>query len=149
MQKTIYSPAYRSMITHLRWIRVHRGLRQEDVGCRLGVSRHWIQKVETCQVRLDVLRFVLLCQVYRADASRIICRLAKKGLPAEGTPFFTCSMAAAAIHCRFRRPHTLRPGALLSGAGFTITAATQPFPLPFPHRRVPYRHQNGNSQTAR
>lgn len=87
MQKTIYSPIYRGLIDHLRQTRKKQKLRQEDVGRKLGVSRHWIQKVETHQVRLDVVQFVILCRVYRADPSRLIRQLEEE-LPDEGDPSF-------------------------------------------------------------
>ena len=101
MQKTIYSPIYRCLIDHLRQARKKQKLRQEDVGRKLGVSRHWIQKVETHQVRLDVVQFVILCRVYRADPSRLIRRLEEE-LPDEGDPSFYLSwvMLTAYLVCK-------------------------------------------------
>lgn len=78
MQKAIYSEAYRDMIQELRQIRERKGLRQEDVGRQLGVTRHWVQKVETCQIRLDVLQLAALCRVYHVDASLLMRRLVKE-----------------------------------------------------------------------
>lgn len=78
MQKAIYSEAYRDMIQELRQIRERKGLRQEDVGRQLGVTRHWVQKVETCQIRLDVLQLAALCRVYHVDVSSLVRRLVKE-----------------------------------------------------------------------
>ena len=60
MQKTIYTPAYRALITQLHQARIQAGLRQQDVAERLGVNRTWVSKVEQGQVRLDLVQFVLL-----------------------------------------------------------------------------------------
>lgn len=62
MQKTIFNPTYRAMISELRKARIQKSLRQEDVAKRLGVSRNWVSKVERCEVRLDVLNYVRLCR---------------------------------------------------------------------------------------
>lgn len=91
MLKTIYSPAYRSLITELKQARIKRKMRQEDAGKLLGVTRHWIQKVETCQIRLDVIGFVSLCRIYRANPSRLISRLEEKASE-EDPSFYVLAM---------------------------------------------------------
>ena len=73
--KTIYQPTYQALVTKLQRLRVAQRLRQADVGDRLGVTRHWVRKVESCQQRLDLVQFVRLCQVYGVSASRLLRRL--------------------------------------------------------------------------
>src|SRR5450759_4600897 len=72
MVKTIYDPAYRRLISKLKQIRQDKQLRQVEVATRSGRSRKWMGKIETHDLRLDVLCFVRLCQVYGIKASRLI-----------------------------------------------------------------------------
>ncbi len=74
-RKTIYEPTYQALVTKLQRLRVAQRLRQADVGHRLGVTRHWVHKVETCQQRLDLVQFVRLCRIYGVCASRLLRRL--------------------------------------------------------------------------
>ena len=83
--KTIYNAAYIKVVEELRIARRNRGMRQEDAGRRMGVSRHWIRKVETCELRLDLVQFVRLCRLYRLDAIRLMRRVAEES-PEEGDP---------------------------------------------------------------
>ncbi len=86
MRKTIFTPGYRQLVQDLRRARLGRNMRQQDVGRRLGVTRHWVAKVEACQARLDLVQFVRLCRLYRVDASRVIRRLAKELSQEEDPP---------------------------------------------------------------
>ena len=86
--KTIYDPAYRKIVGDLRQARIDHNLRQADAGRQLGFTRHWIRKVETCEIRLDVVQLVRLCRVYRMDASRLVRRLAEDS-PEEGESSFS------------------------------------------------------------
>ena len=95
MKKTIYSPAYRKFIAELKQARINRKLRQEDVGNRIGRSRHWIQKVETLQIRIDVYQLVVLCRVYGEDPGRLIRRLEEE--VSDEDPLFY-----VLIRCGFR-----------------------------------------------
>lgn len=73
--KAIYLRPYQEMVERLRALRMKRGLRQADAGRRLGRSRQWLQKVESCEIRLDVVQFVRLCRLYGVDPARLIGRL--------------------------------------------------------------------------
>ena len=86
MMKTIYSPAYRRLVAQLCRHRAGKGLRQEDVARRLGFTRHWISKVESCQLRLDVVQLVRICRVYNVSAWPLARRLEKE-LSEEDAPF--------------------------------------------------------------
>ena len=85
--KTIHLDAYRGLVGDLRALRVGRGLRQADAGRRLGRSRQWVQKVEACEVRLDVVQFVRVCRLYGADPARLIGRLEKESSDEDGSFF--------------------------------------------------------------
>ena len=87
LSKCIYVPAYRHLIEALRGARISQHMRQQDVGRQLGVSRHWIQKVEACQLRLDLVQFIRLCRIYHVDAGRRFSLLAEE-LPDEGDSSF-------------------------------------------------------------
>lgn len=87
MNKTIYDAAYRSMVAELRRGRDRRSLRQSDVAAMLGVSRQWVQKAETCQIRLDVMQVMHLCRLYGIDAPRLVRRVAEE-LSDEDAPFY-------------------------------------------------------------
>jgi transcriptional regulator with XRE-family HTH domain len=70
--KTIFEPTYRDMVATLRAARLQKGLRQEDVAIRMGITRTWIAKVEICEIRLDVIQLVRLARVYGLRAHRLV-----------------------------------------------------------------------------
>jgi transcriptional regulator with XRE-family HTH domain len=74
MAKMIYCGAYRTLIANLRALRLERGLKQADVGDRLGMSDDWVGKIEKGEVRLDLLHFVLLCRVYGVKTDELFRR---------------------------------------------------------------------------
>lgn len=76
--KTIHEPAYHRLVAGLRQARAQTGLTQVDVGRRVGHGHNWVHKVETCEVRLDVLQFVRLCRVYGLKAHDLVRRLGEK-----------------------------------------------------------------------
>lgn len=79
-KKQIHCEEYKRLIAELRVLRVEQGLRQEDVGRKLGCSADWVGKVEAAEIRLDLLHFVLLCRVYNVRPEELICRF-EEGLP--------------------------------------------------------------------
>ena len=85
MQKTIYNPAYRRLVNELRRLRLERGLRQADVGHQLGVSRHWIAKIERGETRLDIVQLVRLCRLYGADTGRFVRELEQELSDEDGS----------------------------------------------------------------
>ena len=62
--KSIHQSAYRRLVGSLRQARIRAGLTQADAGRMIGHSRQWLSKIETCEIRLDVLQLVLLCRAY-------------------------------------------------------------------------------------
>jgi transcriptional regulator with XRE-family HTH domain len=72
MKKAIFEPAYRALIASLREARLRGELRQEDVAARLGVKRTWLSKVETHEIRLDVVQLIRLARVYGIRAYKLV-----------------------------------------------------------------------------
>jgi transcriptional regulator with XRE-family HTH domain len=72
MVKTIYDPAYRKLIDHIKAQRLASGINQKQAGLRIQKSRQWIAKIEMYELRLDVLHFVRLCQAYHLKSSDLI-----------------------------------------------------------------------------
>lgn len=71
MQKAIYDPAYRKAIERLKRTRKHRQLTQDHVARQLGFSRTWLSRVECCELKIDVLHLIRLCQAVRLSASEL------------------------------------------------------------------------------
>jgi len=78
MVKTIYDPAYRRLIGRLKQIRQEKQLRQVDAAKQLHRSRKWLGKIESHDLRLDVLCYVRLCKAYGIKASRLISEMEKE-----------------------------------------------------------------------
>lgn len=72
MSKTIYDERYRTLVSALKQIRLKRKLSQITVATRMGVRNQWLSKVETYEVRLDVLHFFLLCNALKVDPARLL-----------------------------------------------------------------------------
>lgn len=119
MKKTIHMQSYRRAIEELRKARLRRNLRQEDAGRLLGVSRQWVQKAESAEIRLDLVQFVRLCRLYRVAAGRLLRRLEEELSDEDDSSFYLSHTAwkgaagdaasAPALltqgrRCCFRRP---------------------------------------------
>ena len=87
---TIHDPCYAAMIADLRKRRIHRGLSQYQAAVKVGQTRHWLGKIERCDLRLDVLQFVRLCRAVGVSSGRMLRHLAKKKSSAMGDFFFSC-----------------------------------------------------------
>jgi transcriptional regulator with XRE-family HTH domain len=70
--KSIHEPAYRRLVAELRRAREREGLTQTEVGRLVGRGRNWVHKVETCEIRLDVLQFVRLCRACGLKAYELV-----------------------------------------------------------------------------
>jgi transcriptional regulator with XRE-family HTH domain len=71
-EKEIFNAEYRQLIGSLRDARKKLGLTQAEVASKMAVNRTWVAKVEGCELRLDLLHFVRLCQVYGLRARELI-----------------------------------------------------------------------------
>ena len=72
MEKAIHNTAYRSLVLDLQRARQAKGLSQKDVARTLGFARTWLSKVETLEIRLDVLQLVRLANIYSLDVHQLI-----------------------------------------------------------------------------
>ena len=70
--KTIYHPGYRRLMGKLRAARKDAGLRLVDLAPRVGRGRDWLHRVETSQIRLDVLQFVQLCRALNLSSPALL-----------------------------------------------------------------------------
>ena len=61
--KQIYNAGYRAVVARLKTARLKAKLSQAQVALKMGVNRRWVSKIETCELKLDVLHFVRMCQV--------------------------------------------------------------------------------------
>jgi len=85
--KEIFVPAYRALILRLQRRRRELGYNQTRAGQLAGRSRQWIGKIETCEIRLDVVHFVRLCHAYRLSPPRLVAWLAEE-LSTEDDSFY-------------------------------------------------------------
>lgn len=74
-EKTIYNSQYRTLIVELKASRLDAHQTQEEAGRRVGRCRTWLSKIETFEIRLDVLDFVRLCRALGLEAGALIKRL--------------------------------------------------------------------------
>ncbi len=65
--KTIYSPAYHSLLKWLRDCRMEKGLTMRQLGEQLGMPHSWVGKVEIGERRLDVEEYVRLCHALEIE----------------------------------------------------------------------------------
>ena len=75
MNKTIFDESYRRLIRTLPKARMRENLTQRDVARRLARARSWVGKIESFDLRLDLLWFARLCTLYRVDAGDLIWSL--------------------------------------------------------------------------
>lgn len=73
--KAIHDPRYHTLVGIISDTRKRKGLTQFELGRRLLLSRQTIQKIESCEVRLDILRYVTLCRILGLNAGRLLGRL--------------------------------------------------------------------------
>ena len=103
MDKTIYNPQYRRLIDRLRSARKQAGITQREASFRLGATRSWVGKIETCELRLDVHGLACLARIYGVDAGRLVHQMQEELSEEDGS--------SLAIRRRTRRLGvTARPG---------------------------------------
>ena len=78
MTVSIYSSSHKCLITRLREGRLRCRMTQAQAGQRLGYSRHWVSKIEAGQLKLDVLTFVQMCNVYQLSPADLLTELGKE-----------------------------------------------------------------------
>ncbi len=71
----LYQARYVRLREELVQVRLQAGLTQLDLAKRLGKAQSFVSKVETGERYLDVLDFLLWCEITDSDAGRILGQL--------------------------------------------------------------------------
>jgi transcriptional regulator with XRE-family HTH domain len=69
MKKTIYEDEYRVFVKRLKKAREEAGLTQVQVAKKLGSSQAYISKVESAQLRVDVIELKRFAKIYSKNIS--------------------------------------------------------------------------------
>lgn len=86
--KAIHDLRYAAMIRAFRNRRVQLGMTQHEAASKIGMSRHWLSKVERREVRLDIFHFVRFCQVCGVRPERMLRYLTGEKPPPRRGFFF-------------------------------------------------------------
>ena len=73
--KTIHEVTYQKLVMELRKARKDARLTQADVATLVGRSRQWVHKMETFDIRMDVVQLIRFCHLYGLKAHEIVRRL--------------------------------------------------------------------------
>jgi len=76
-EKTLFSDAHTKLVELLRKARKDAGLTQVDVAQALNSRQVFISKIECCERKIDVIEFLVLCKVYKADPAALLKKLNK------------------------------------------------------------------------
>lgn len=69
MNKTIYSNDYNFLTKQLKSARIESALNQTEVAKLLGKTQSYISKVESGQLRIDIIQLKELAKLYKKDIS--------------------------------------------------------------------------------
>nr|WP_075496577.1 helix-turn-helix transcriptional regulator [Moritella viscosa] len=69
MIKHINDPRYQAMINWLKSVRNEQGLTMRDLGKRLDEPHQFIDKIESCERKLNVFEYIQYCDALNVDAS--------------------------------------------------------------------------------
>lgn len=67
MNKSIYSNDYKYLIRQLKNARIDAELNQKEVASILGKTQSYISKIESGQLRVDVIQLKELAKLYKKD----------------------------------------------------------------------------------
>lgn len=70
--KTIYQPAYQTLIRHLVDLRNSKEPTQVALANILSKPQSYVAKIEGCERKLDVLEFVAWCQALGVQPSNVM-----------------------------------------------------------------------------
>ena len=65
MKKSIYSNDYNYLTKQLRSARIESGLNQKEVAEKLNRTQSYISKIESGQLRIDVIQLKELAELYK------------------------------------------------------------------------------------
>ena len=72
--------SYRKLAEALRQARLRAGFSQTEAGLLVGRGRQWVSKIETLEVKLDLIQLILLCKAYNLKAHDLVRRM-EEGVP--------------------------------------------------------------------
>lgn len=72
VMKTIYQPAYQTLIRHLVDLRKSKELTQVALANMLSKPQSYVAKIEGCERKLDVLEFMAWCQALGVRPSEVM-----------------------------------------------------------------------------
>ena len=82
MPKSMYTPAYKLMVTALIDLRRQAGVNQIDLSKRLGRQQSFVSNVESGNRRIDVIEFYAITRALGGDPvalfSELVAKLPKK-----------------------------------------------------------------------
>ena len=67
MNKSIYSNDYKYLTRQLKNARIEAGLNQGQIASLLGKTQSYISKIESGQLRIDVIQLKELAKLYKKD----------------------------------------------------------------------------------
>jgi len=73
--KTIHEITYQKLVMELRKARKGTRLTQADVATLVGRSRQWVHKIETFEIRMDVVQLMQFCHLYGLKAHELVRRM--------------------------------------------------------------------------
>ena len=65
MEKTIYTQSYSRLVGQLKKARNQAKLNQKDVAKKLNRTQSYISKIESGQLRVDIIQLKEIAQIYR------------------------------------------------------------------------------------
>ena len=72
--KSIYSNKHRFLIQQLRKARLESNLTQKEVADTLGKTQSYISKIETVQLRVDVIQLEQFANLYKKNLKYFISK---------------------------------------------------------------------------
>ncbi|MGA2775404.1 MAG: helix-turn-helix transcriptional regulator [Candidatus Omnitrophota bacterium] len=65
MEKTIYTQSYTRLVNQLKKVRNQAKLKQKDVAEKLKRTQSYVSKIESGQLRLDIIQLKEIARVYK------------------------------------------------------------------------------------
>jgi len=106
--KTIHDPRYVRLIEHLKARRLALRLDQAAVAGKLGHTNRWLSKVETMEVRLDVMTFIRVCGALGVRASRLVQKVEKESEESDPSSYGSHRLAGL-LHYGSNQLNSLQP----------------------------------------
>ena len=78
MPKSIFGGAHQDLVKVLIEARKSSGLRQAELGEKVGKDQTFISLIENSQRRVDVLEFVALCRAMKIDPAKLFAILLER-----------------------------------------------------------------------